>query len=244
VRTPTWRRVALLLALCSVTVFAIVAFTASAVLLAAFVTTPKLAAFREERRPSRALMLAANGTSVESLRLDFNYSREAWVPLAAFPPATLSLLWAREDKRARLHPGVDPLAMAAAAKDALTKGTHRGASTLAMQVARLAFPRIKTLSLFVRKPIEMGMAIALRARWGASGIEEAWLNLVPMPGEAEGLPAAARLWLGLEISALSDGDIDTLLSFAPRPGGAKARAWLPRRSARLGPKGDRARNHR
>ena len=118
-----------------------------------------LADFRDARRPSRALMLAANGTALQSLRLDFTQSREAWVPLASFPRSTLSLLRAREDKRARLHPGVDPLALASAAKDALTKGTRRGASTLAMQVARMAYPRLRELSPLARKSAVKKMSL-------------------------------------------------------------------------------------
>ncbi len=175
--------------------------------------------------PSRVVALHADGTTWQSLRIDFSSAREPWLPLEAFPEGTDERLRAREDARARWHPGIDPIALTSAVYGALTRGRARGASTLAMQVARLAFPSLRLAPAPVRKVAEMALAVTLRLRWGARGIEEAWLNLVPLPGEAVGLPAAARVFFGVEASRLSLEEVDLLLSFAPRPGGARARAW-------------------
>jgi penicillin-binding protein 1C len=103
-----------------------------------------------------------------------------------------------------------------------------------MQVARLVFPSLRAFSPWQRKLMEPFVALALRARWGFRGVEESWLNLVPLPGGVEGLPAAAKLHFGARGGALAQlplADIDALIAHAPRPGSAAARAWVAARQA-------------
>ena len=57
-------------------------------------------------------------------------------------PTYLKLLLASEDRRFRSHAGVDPLALARAAFQLVTRGhIVSGGSTITMQLARLMEPR-------------------------------------------------------------------------------------------------------
>jgi membrane carboxypeptidase/penicillin-binding protein PbpC len=63
-------------------------------------------------------------------------------PLDEVPTRVAAATIAIEDRRFDLHPGVDPLAVARALRDNLRSGRRvSGASTLAMQVARMQRPR-------------------------------------------------------------------------------------------------------
>src|SRR5215469_386210 len=74
-------------------------------------------------------------------RIDYGY----WT-VAALPDRVVRATLALEDRRFWTHPGVDPIAVARAAWQDLS-GSHRrsGASTIAMQVARMQHPAPRTL---------------------------------------------------------------------------------------------------
>ncbi|MGH3184676.1 MAG: transglycosylase domain-containing protein, partial [Streptosporangiaceae bacterium] len=79
----------------------------------------------------------------------------------AAPPLLRRLLIAAEDRYFYDHPGVNPLAVLRATAQLLLRGhVVSGASTLAMQVARLLHPRPRTLAA---KTIEALRALQLTA---------------------------------------------------------------------------------
>jgi len=167
-------------------------------------------------RPAATMVVDARG---EPLRF-FLAPDEAWrfpVRLADVPEPVVRVFVASEDKRFWSHPGVDPLALARAVAANLAAGrVVSGASTIPMQVSRLAEPRPRTI---IAKLIEAGRALELTLRYPKAELLERYLNLLPFGGNIEGLGAASRFYCGKPPAALSLGEA-ALLAVIPRaPGG-------------------------
>src|SRR5439155_10961246 len=89
-------------------------------------------------------------------------------PLARLPPRVVAATLAVEDRRFWRHPGVDPLAVVRGVGQNLRAGRRAsGASTIAMQVARLERPGPRT---YPRKLVEALAALALTARYGHAAL--------------------------------------------------------------------------
>jgi penicillin-binding protein 1C len=116
-------------------------------------------------------------------RTEFGY----WTtePPARVVQATLAL----EDRRFWSHPGVDPLAVLRALRQHLAGEHGSGASTIAMQVARMQHPRPRTLWA---KAVEAGTALALVARYGHRAVLAQYLRLAPYGESSHGIGHAAR----------------------------------------------------
>lgn len=131
------------------------------------------------------------------------------------PPLFLALLLAREDRRFRAHPGVDPLALARAAGQAALHGRIvSGGSTITMQVARLLAPKPRTLGA---KLTEMARAVQLEARFGKDEILGMWLTLAPFGGNLEGVRAASLALFGRPALALDPAELALLAALPQRP---------------------------
>jgi penicillin-binding protein 1C len=131
------------------------------------------------------------------------------------PPRFLALLLAREDRRFRHHPGVDPLAVARATAQAAGEGRIvSGASTITMQVARLLEPKPRT---FGAKLAEMARAMQLEARHGKDEILGMWLTLAPFGGNLEGVRAASLALFGRPPPALDNAELALLVALPQRP---------------------------
>jgi len=119
----------------------------------------------------------------EGNRIEYGY----W--LTPTPPRVAAATIALEDQRFWYHPGVDPIALARAAWQHLTfHAPASGASTIAMQVARMQHPRPRTLWA---KSIEAGVAVALTARYGHAAILSQYLRLAPYGQSSHGIGHAA-----------------------------------------------------
>lgn len=135
------------------------------------------------------------------------------VRLAELPPELPRALVASEDRRFWRHPGVDPAAVTRAAWSNLKAGeVVSGASTIPMQVARMAAPGPRTLASKVREAFR---ALQLERRFSKEEILELYLNLTPYGGNVEGVGAAAWFYFGKEAGSLSLGEI-ALLTALPR----------------------------
>jgi penicillin-binding protein 1C len=157
-------------------------------------------------------------------------------------PAFIEALLAVEDRRFREHHGVDMLALARAAGQAVTSGRIRsGGSTITMQTARLLEPRPnRTIGA---KLAEMLRAWQLEARLSKDEILELYLTLAPYGGNLQGVRAASWAWFDREPAQLTPDQIALLIALpqAPearrpdrRPEAARAaRARLLQRMARL-----------
>lgn len=123
--------------------------------------------------------------------------------------ATLAL----EDRRFWHHPGVDPRAvLRAASQDLSGRRPRSGASTLAMQIARMQHPEARTPWA---KAVEAGTALALTWRYGRDAVLAHYFRLVPYGNGSHGIAHAARFYFDKPAGDLSWAEI-ALLSAVPQ----------------------------
>jgi penicillin-binding protein 1C len=110
-------------------------------------------------------------------------------------PRYLAMLKAYEDQRFDNHAGVDPFAMARAARQWFGAGhVVSGGSTLTMQVARLLEPPKKRG--LGTKFFQMIRAFQLEERYSKDEILSFYLTLAPFGGNLEGVRAASLSYFG------------------------------------------------
>ncbi len=167
------------------------------------------------QRPPAVVVMDRHG---EPLRF-FLPADERWrfpVRLSELPPELPKALVASEDRRFYRHFGVDPAAVARAAWSNLKSGEIvSGASTIPMQVARMAEPGPRTLASKVRESFR---ALQLERRFTKAELLEIYVNLTPYGGNVEGVGAAAWFYFGKEPDQLSLGEIALLTALPRSPG--------------------------
>ncbi|MDN3517572.1 penicillin-binding protein 1C [Aquisalimonas lutea] len=138
-------------------------------------------------------------------------------PREEVPERFATALIAFEDERFRHHPGVDPVAVARASWENLAAGRIvSGASTLSMQVVRLALddpPR--TLP---QKVYETLLALRLETRYSKDAILSLYAAHAPFGGNVVGLRAAAWRYFGRSPAYLSWAEAATLAVLPNAPG--------------------------
>lgn len=151
------------------------------------------------------------------LRL-FLAADERWrlpVTLDELPPELVAAVIASEDRRFGRHPGVDPVAVLRATWTNLRSGrVVSGASTIAMQIARMAEPRPRTLGA---KVLEAFRALQLTWHLPPDRQLELYLNRAPYGGNLEGVGAAARFLFGKRPDRLSLGETALLVTLPRSP---------------------------
>ena len=162
-------------------------------------------------------------------------SRSEWIALEDMDPDLIQAFIAQEDRRFFQHHGVDPLAIARAARDAVRRRRIvSGASTITMQLARIERAPGHGLLPKLR---QMLWAWRIEAHHGKQRILEHYLNRVPLGQGAVGVSAASRLYFGTAAAHLSLGQAATiagLAAFPNAPDRARGRATALRRMQRLG----------
>ncbi|HEY9103477.1 penicillin-binding protein 1C [Chitinimonas sp.] len=162
---------------------------------------PDFAAVKAAYRTSDWLVADRTGAPLQTVRHDYGVRRLPWVALDEVSPTLQVALVTAEDQRFWEHGGVDWAALAQAAWSNQQGGqTVRGASTLTMQLAGLLDPALRAAP-GSRRNLGQKWDQALAARsiektWSKRQILEAYLNLMPLRGEASGLRAASQLWFG------------------------------------------------
>ncbi|HOW85528.1 MAG TPA: penicillin-binding protein 1C [Candidatus Aminicenantes bacterium] len=122
-----------------------------------------------------------------------------------------------EDKRFYAHPGVDPLALARAARQNLRAGRVRsGGSTITMQVVRLA--RKNRPRTYLEKLKEAVLALRLETRRSKKDILRLFAAHAPFGGNAVGLDAASWLYFGRSPDELSWAEAAFLAVLPNDPG--------------------------
>lgn len=136
--------------------------------------------------------------------------------LAESGPYLAPAMIAAEDKRFYSHLGVDPLAVARAACQALVHGKLvSGASTITQQLARTTFERQRTL---LGKWREMALALKLERELSKDQLLEHYLNRVHFGPNIVGARAAADHYFGKPLSALDLAEAATLAGLVRGPG--------------------------
>ena len=137
-------------------------------------------------------------------------------PLSALPPRVVAATLALEDRRFWWHPGVDPVSVARAAAQNLGRGRRiSGASSIAMQVARLQHPEPRS---YWNKAVEALTAFILTHRYGREAVLAQYLRLVPYGNRIHGIGYAARRYLDKPVEDLSWAEIAFLSALPRAPG--------------------------
>ena len=134
---------------------------------------------------------AADGSVIVSLGPSFGQ----WLRYEEIPPIMRNAMVAVEDRRFRMHPGVDALGIARAVTVRVERGRWvQGGSTITQQLARNIF--LTNSRTFGRKIREGILALALERRFSKNQILELYLNRVYFGGGAYGIDAASRRFFG------------------------------------------------
>lgn len=141
--------------------------------------------------------------------------RARWTPLPALGALVPKAILAAEDRRFRLHVGVDPFSVVRAiAWSIVHRRLTSGASTITMQLARLVRPHPKTLA---GKLGEMALALRIEASLSKDRILEEYANRAPFGLQVRGLGAASRYWFDKEPADLSLAEVATLAALPRGP---------------------------
>ncbi|WP_171175363.1 penicillin-binding protein 1C [Ruegeria sp. HKCCD8929] len=128
----------------------------------------------------------------------------------------VSMLIRYEDKRFRSHNGVDLMAIARAAGQALWNGrTVSGGSTLTMQVARLL--EDGPTGRWSGKLRQIRVALALERQLSKHEILSLYLTHAPYGGNLEGVRAATLAWFGKEPRRLTPAEAALLVALPQSP---------------------------
>ena len=137
-------------------------------------------------------------------------------PVEQVPDRVAAAILALEDRRFWSHPGVDPIAVARALRTDLVHGRRvSGASTLAMQVARMQHPESRWLGA---KVMEAATAVVMTARYGRLAVLQQYLRLVPFGQDSHGIGHAARWYFDKPVADLSWAEIAFLSAIPQSPG--------------------------
>jgi penicillin-binding protein 1C len=135
--------------------------------------------------------------------------------LGALPERVVAATLAVEDRRFWDHPGVDPTAVGRAVLQNLrSRRRISGASTIAMQVARMQYPGGRT---YLRKLSETATAILLTARHGRTAVLRQYLELVSYGNRIHGIAYAARCYFDKPVDDLSWAETAFLAAIPQAP---------------------------
>ena len=169
--------------------------------------------------------------------------RHQWTDLESIPVAMQLAVVAAEDQRFPLHGGIDTHAIGQALNDALEGEPLRGASTLTQQTSKnlLLWPGRDWL----RKGMELPLALALEQVWGKRRILEVYLNIAEFGPGVYGVGAAAEYWFGVPVQQLQPWQAARLAAILPNPWRYRAdppgawvlqrSRWIQRQMRQLGP---------
>jgi monofunctional biosynthetic peptidoglycan transglycosylase len=137
------------------------------------------------------------------------------VPLDAIAPSLPAAVIASEDGRFCAHRGIDWGALQEVIDDADDDGPSRGASTIAMQTAKNVF--LWPGRSYVRKALELPIALYLDLVWGKRRMMEVYLNVAEWGDGVFGAEAAARRHFGKSAKNLTRGEAALLAAALPNP---------------------------
>lgn len=199
---------------------------------------PDYAQVKQDWRPSEAWLYDRDGRLLDRIRVDYKARRLDWTQLDEISPTMRAAVIAGEDRRFETHKGVDWMALGGAAF-ARMRGDHaRGASTISMQVAGYLSPQIADPGArgWLDKLRQMRAAWVLEDGWSKDEILEAYLNLAPFRGEAQGIAAASLMLFGKQPIALDRREAALIAALLPNPDAPPQR--VAARACHLVPHGD------
>ena len=168
--------------------------------------------FHQLRGPASIMVRDRDGKPLRA----FLAPDEKWrypVVLSEVAPELTEAVVASEDRWFYWHIGINPLSVLRAAWTNWRSGRIvSGASTIPMQIARLAEPKSRILQ---SKLQEAFRALQLEWHFGKEELLELYLNLVPLGSNRQGIGAGALFYFGKSPAQLSLGEA-SLLTVIPR----------------------------
>jgi monofunctional biosynthetic peptidoglycan transglycosylase len=137
-----------------------------------------------------------------------------WMPLDTMSTRLPAAVLMSEDSQFCSHSGVDWGALREVIVDS-EDGPSRGASTITMQVAKNLF--LWPSRSYVRKALEIPLALVLDLVWSKHRILEVYLNIAEWGPGVFGAEAAAQTAFGKSASALNVREASLLASALPNP---------------------------
>ncbi len=154
------------------------------------------------------------------------------VPLARIAPALQLAVLTSEDQRFCLDHGVDFGAIRDVVED--EDSPSRGASTIAMQTVKNVF--LWPGRSYIRKAVEIPLALALDTLWGKRRMMEIYLNVAEWGDGIYGAQAASRYWFHKDAADLTRQEAALLAAVLPNPilrSAGRPSAGVRRRAARI-----------
>ena len=137
-----------------------------------------------------------------------------WVPLPMVSPRLVASVILSEDGQFCRHRGVDFAALRQVIRGG--DGTpSRGASTLTMQVVKNLF--LWPGRSYLRKALEIPLALLIDALWGKKRVLEAYLNVAEWGEGIFGAEAAAQRDFGKGAAALTPREAALMATALPNP---------------------------
>ncbi len=137
-----------------------------------------------------------------------------WVPLSAVSPKLVASVILSEDGQFCHEHGVDLGALREVIADG-DGAPSRGASTLTMQVAKNLF--LWPGRSYIRKGLEIPLAVLLDGLWGKRKVLEAYLNVAEWGDGIFGIEAAAQRDFHVPAEALTARQAALLATALPNP---------------------------
>ncbi len=181
---------------------------------------PDFNAVRAAHPASDARLFDRNGQLLARRQILPGARRYDWVPLTDLPTTLQQGLLLSEDHRFFQHHGVDWQAVLGAAWENLRYNTHRGASTLTMQLVGLIDPALAWTAggrSVQEKLRQIEAAQALEQHWSKAQILEAYVNLAPFRGRITGIDAAAQSLFGVQPQQLDAAQSALLVALLRGP---------------------------
>jgi monofunctional biosynthetic peptidoglycan transglycosylase len=135
------------------------------------------------------------------------------MPIHQMSPELPKAVLAAEDARFCLHGAIDWGAVTDALDD--ESGPRRGASTITMQTAKNLF--LWSKRSYVRKALEVPLAIWIEFLWPKQRILEVYLNIAEWGPGVYGAEAAARHHFNKSAAALTAREAALLAAVLPNP---------------------------
>jgi monofunctional biosynthetic peptidoglycan transglycosylase len=138
-----------------------------------------------------------------------------WVEFEDISPALVQSVMMSEDGQFCSHFGVDVRQLQGVVEDALDGEATRGASTIPMQTAKNLF--LWNGRSFLRKGLELPLAIGADAVWSKKRLMEIYLNIAEWGPGIYGIEAAAQYHFKTSAAKLSKKQAALLAVSLPNP---------------------------
>lgn len=140
---------------------------------------------------------------------------QKWIRIDKLPFSMQLAVVASEDQRFPTHHGVDFTEIINAIKQYDDGEGLRGASTITQQTAKNLF--LWPGRSFIRKGLEVALAISLEIVWGKRRILEVYLNIAEFGKGIYGVEAASQYYFGKSARDLSTNQAVQLAILLPSP---------------------------